>query len=341
MPIPGRSFSFARPGSHDSIRSCAAGFKGCQRTEEARLHLSQAFNACGVHLPWKVLEPIEGEMNWQPFEDILAWAESGRESLPVLAGPLLDFSGYGLPDWLWGKDLDLTLLCDYLCEYVERIVRRYKGRVQHWHIAAGSNLAGVVARSEDELLWLTLRLLETARQANADAELCVGLAQPCGDYLARQEHTHSPLAYADTLLRTGVKLAALELELVMGVSPRGSYCRSTLEVSRLIDMYSYLGVPLQLTMGYPSDVLPDPLADRDLTTHSGHWHSGLTSACQADWAEKFTTLALCAPAVRTVMWSHFDDGLPHQFPHAGLVDAKGNVKPALERLLMLRKEHLK
>ena len=75
---------------------------------------------CGVNVPWKVLEPIEGELNWQPFEALLAWAES--QGLPVLAGPLLDFSGYGIPDWLWGKDLDLTLLCDFLCEFVERTV---------------------------------------------------------------------------------------------------------------------------------------------------------------------------------------------------------------------------
>ena len=327
----------ARQPQLDSLLGCR--LQGVPRTEEARLHLSQACNVCGVHLPWKILEPREGELNWQPFEEILAWAESNN--LPVLAGPLLDFSGYGLPDWLWGKDLDLNLLCDYLCEFVDRIVSRYKGRVRHWHLSAGSNLAGVVARSEDELLWLTMRLLNTARQANADAEFGVGLAQPFGDYLVQQGHADSPIAYADTLLRTGAKLAVLDLEFVMGVSSRGSYCRSTLEVSRLIDMYSLLGVPLQLTMSYPSAVLPDPLADPDLTTAAGHWHGGLSSSCQADWVEQFTSLALCAPAVRGVMWSHFDDGLPHQFPHGGLVDAQGNIKPALERLLALRKEHLK
>ena len=190
---------------------------------------------------------------------------------------------------------------------------------------AGSNLAGVVARSEDELLWLTVRLLEAARQMDASAEFCIGLAQPFGDYLSRHEHTHSPLAFADTLLRTSYRatLNALELELVMGVSPRGSYCRNSLEVSRLIDMYTCLGVPLQVTMSYPSAHRPDALADSDLSTPAGHWHDGLTRASQADWAEQFATLALCAPAVHAVMWSHFDDALPHQFPHGGLVDSQG------------------
>ncbi len=335
------SAASAKPQAAPLSTSLGCRLQGLPVSEDARRQVSEACNVCGVNVPWKVLEPIEGELNWQPFEALLAWAES--QGLPVLAGPLLDFSGYGIPDWLWGKDLDLTLLCDFLCEFVERTVRRYQGRVKHWHLVAGSNLAGVVARSEDELLWLTVRLLEAARQMDASAEFCIGLAQPFGDYLSRHEHTHSPLAFADTLLRTSYRatLNALELELVMGVSPRGSYCRNSLEVSRLIDMYTCLGVPLQVTMSYPSAHRPDALADSDLSTPAGHWHDGLTSASQADWAEQFATLALCAPAVRTVMWSHFDDALPHQFPHGGLVDSQGNIKPALERLRALRQEHLK
>ena len=46
--------------------------------------------------------------------------------------------------------------------------------------------------------------------------MSIGLAQPFGDYLAQQDRAHSPLAFADTLLRTGVKLAGLGLEFLMG-----------------------------------------------------------------------------------------------------------------------------
>ena len=110
-----------------------------------------------------MLEPREGDLHWEPLDRIVDWLQS--KNMMVVAGPLVDFSGFGLPDWLWAKDLDLTLLCDYLCEFIERVVQRYKGRVQHWQLTAGSNITGVVGRSEDELLWLTLRLIETARQS--------------------------------------------------------------------------------------------------------------------------------------------------------------------------------
>ena len=38
----------------------------------------------------------------------------------------------------------------------------------------------------------------------------------------------------------------------MGVTPRGSYCRDLLETSRILDLYALLGLPLRVTLGYPS-----------------------------------------------------------------------------------------
>jgi len=312
---------------------------GVPRSAEMQRAVADTFNAAVVHVPWNVIEPSEGNLHWQPFDDVIDFVQGNGQT--VLAGPLIDFSGYGLPDWLWAKELDLTLRCDYMSEFIDRIVLRYKGRVKHWQLTAGSNLAGVVARSEDELLWLTLRLIETARQTNADAEYSVGLAQPFGDYLAVHEQTNSPLAFADALLRTGVKLTALELEFIMGLDPRGSYCRHSLDFSRIIDLYSYLGIPLLLTVGYPSDSQTDPIADKEPRATAGYWHSGFSSECQAEWVDQFVSLGLAKPMVRGVMWSDFDDGLPHQFPHVGLVDAQGNPRPALQRMLDLRREHLK
>ena len=246
-------------------------------------------------------------MHWEPLDQIVAWLQS--KNMTVLAGPLIDFSGFGLPDWLWAKDLDLTLLCDYLCEFTERVVQRYKGRVQHWQLTAGSNVTGVVGRSEDELLWLTSRIIETARRIDAGADLSIGLAQPFGDYLAQRDRSHSPLAFADALVRTGVKLAGLGLEFIMGLDPRGSYCRPTLESSYLLDLYAYLGVPLLVTLGYPSDSRLDSLADRDLHLHGGCSRGGFSPASQADWVDHFASLAVCKPMVRQVMWSHADDGV--------------------------------
>src|SRR6516162_3188987 len=124
-------------------------------------------------------------------------------------------------------------------------------------------------------MWLTVHLIEAARKVDPALELVVGIAQPWGEYMAAEERNHSPFIFADTLIRSGLALTALDVELVMGVTPRGSYCRDLLDTSRLLDMYALLGLPLRLTLGYPSSSSPDALADPDFRVDAGRWRGGV------------------------------------------------------------------
>jgi hypothetical protein len=300
---------------------------------------TRAFSAAAIPMPWSEIEPEHGKLQWAAHDALVGWAAG--QGLKITAGPLIDFSGRYLPDWLWERETDLFSLSAVLCEFVERVVRRYQGQVQTWQVLAGSNHAGVLATRDDELLWLTARLADTVRKVNPQLEVVVGIAHPWGDYLVEQPRNYSPFVFADTLMRTGLKLSALELEVVMGVSPRGSYCRDVLELSRLLDLYALLGVPLQMTLGYPSAGGKLPNADPDQRVGLGHWREGYTPDAQADWAAAFAALVLCKPYVRAIHWTHLSDAEPHQFPHCGLLDAAGQPKPALEELARLRVEHLK
>ncbi|HKI36684.1 MAG TPA: endo-1,4-beta-xylanase [Gemmataceae bacterium] len=301
--------------------------------------LAAACNSVCLPLAWSVSEPTAGAWQWDAHDALLAWAEA--HDLEVTAGPLVDFSAARLPDWLWSHERDLSALGRFMCRYVETAVRRYRGRVRRWQLAAASNSASLLSLGEDELLLLTVRMAEAARQVDPALEVIVGLAQPWGEYMAVEDRNHSPFIFADTLIRSGLTLAALDVELVMGVTPRGSYARDLLETSRLLDMYALLGLPLRVTLGYPSSASPDPLADPDFRADAGHWRGGFTPQDQADWARAFATLAVCKPYVQAVHWTHFNDAEPHTFPHAGLVDAGGNVKPALAHLRELREKHLR
>ena len=73
---------------------------------------------------------------------------------------------------------------------------------------------------------------------------------------------------------------------------------------------------------------------------AGRWRDGFSPEVQAAWAASFGGLALCKGCVRGVQWTHWSDAEPHLYPHAGLVDAHGQVKPALQPLRRLRQEHL-
>jgi hypothetical protein len=301
--------------------------------------VAATFNGVSLPMTWKSVEPTESQYKWESVDAQLAWAAA--KNLRITAGPLIDFSHAGLPDWLWLWEGDLPSLSSFMCDYVETAVGRYHKVVRRWHLTAASNVTDVLKLSEDDLLWLTARLAEAAWQIDPELELVIGVSQPWGEYMAGAEHTYSPFVFADTLIRAGLKLTALDIEWAMGVTPRGSYARDLLDASKVLDLYALLGTPLQVSLAYPSADGGDPLADPDLTASAGHWHDGFNAASQADWAEDFAKLAVCKPFVKSVYWSQLSDAETHQFPWCGILDKAGQVKPALNRLRQIREVHLR
>lgn len=313
---------------------------GCQLSAlpQDREPLS-AFNALRLALTWRDIEPTESRYDWERADAVLEWAAAN--DVPVSGGPLIDLSRAGLPDWLWLWEGDLSNLANFMCDYVETAIARYRGRIKRWLLTTGCNVCSILSLAEDDMLWLTARLAEAAVQMSPDIELVLGVAQPWGEYLAREEHTYTPLMFIDTLLRAGLKIAAIDLELLMGVSPRGSYCRDQLEVCRMLDQYAVLSTPVQVTLSYPSSDAPDPNGDGELRFDAGRWGAGFTPESQADWAAKFAALALCKPYVGGVYWDHLVDADRHRCPNGGLLDGAGRPRPALDELRRLRVAHLK
>jgi hypothetical protein len=301
--------------------------------------LADSFNTLRLGLAWRLIEPTESQYDWAAADAIVDWADS--KSMPVTAGPLIDFSAIGVPDWLWIWQGDLSNIANFMCDYVETAIGRYCKRIRRWFLATGCNVGGLLGLSEDDLLWLTARLTEAAMQIAPEAEIVLGVAQPWGDYMARDEHTYTPLVFLDTLLRTGLRLTALDVELVMGVAPQGSYWRDLLDVSRLLDAYAVLSTPVQVTLGVPCSRERDPLADPKLTVGLGDWGGTYDEVLQADRGGTLATLAVSKPFVNGVYWTHLSDAQPHRFPNCGLLDEEDRPRPILEVLRTLRQTHLR
>jgi Glycosyl hydrolase family 10 len=306
--------------------------------EPSSTALAAACNTVSLPFFWNVIEPSAGTYNWEKTDALLEWAE--RQHLSVNAGPLIDFSPALMPDWLWLWERDLTSIHKFMGAYVANAVKRYRRRIRRWQLTNASNSASLLSLGEEEMLWLTVKMAQVARQVDPDLELVVGITQPWGEYMAGEDRSHSPFIFADTLIRSDLNLSALDVEVVMGMAPRGSYCRDLLDTSRMLDLYAMLGVPLRITLGYPSSADPDSAADPELRVDAGRWRADLSPAAQAEWTGAFTALALCKPYVHAVQWVHCCDGDPHQFPNCGLIHAGGQRKPALESLRRLREEHL-
>lgn len=300
--------------------------------------LASCFNGVTIPLSIHDVAPAEGDYRWHQQTVLLEWA--GRAGLTAWGGPLVDFSAGRIPSWLWLWEGDRGRIAKLLCEYTADVLEHFQERIPVCQLTAASNLPGALSLNDDELLWLTLQMGETARRIAPEVGLVVGIAQPWGDYLTDKERVYSPFVFADTLLRSGLPLAALDIEVVMGVAPRGSYCRDLLDFSRMLDLYALLSVPLQVTLAYPASAEEDDRGDAALAVAAGHWRSPITAQTQAEWTAGYAALALCKPYVRSVQWIQYTDAEPHQFPHCGLINAAGVPRPCHNALRSLREQYL-
>jgi hypothetical protein len=141
-------------------------------------------------------------------------------------------------------------------------------------------------------------------------------------------------------VRSALPIAALGLELEMGFSPDGTYHRDVLELGRIIDVWSSLGVPLYVYLTVPGGDGNDAKAQSRSRPVEGAFGGDWTAEAQARWVREFVPMLLARSAVQGIAWTPLRDDEPHDLPHGGLFDARGNAKPAYQAMLSIRKEHL-
>jgi len=302
---------------------------GCEPlSAEAEQIYLKTFDSAVIRCSWKEIESAEGEYNWEPIDRQLEWCETHK--LKVRAGPLIDLGPGGLPTWLANWEHDLLNVQSFVCDFAETVISRYQGRIRSWEVVARPNSGGALTLNEESRLTLTARILDIARQVDEEAQLLIRIDQPWGDYQARGQHRLSPLQLTDALIRSGIGLAGVNLEIACGYLPRGSALRDLLDVSRLIDSWSQLQVPLQISLASPSSTSMDPQASIDQRVDSRFWPDTVDETQQARWVAELLPLLLAKPAVAGVSWCTFSDAVSHEFPHSGLLRPNGTPKQVLE-----------
>jgi hypothetical protein len=290
------------------------------------------FTAAAVPMEWSRVEPVEGCYGWRAMDELIEVCQ--RRRCIVRAGPLLDLSADGLPPWLAPWAADFLNLQSFICDFMETAVSRYAGRIRIWEVSARGNTGGGLALTEEQRLAVTARSIEAAQRTDTEAQLFIRVNQPWGEYQAAGGHRLTPFQFVDALLRSRLGLSGVNLEMAVGYSPNGDQQRDLLAVSRLIDLWSLLGVQLHITLAFPSSAAPDPQANKGIGVRErSPWlNEGWTEAAQAAWVEAYVPMLMAKPQVTGVFWSHFHDGRQHRFPNAGVVRADGSLKPLLDSL---------
>lgn len=298
----------------------------------------EAFSGAALPFNWREIEPAEGEYHWESCDSLVNWCLENR--LEARGGPLVQLAPRSLPDWLWLWERDYPNLVHFMSDFIETTISRYKDKVRVWEVTGRANSAEILSLNEEQLLRLTVKALEVARQADPNAQYVIRIDQPWGQYLARGRRQLSPLHYADTLLRAELGIAEIDLEIGMGYLPGGTP-RDLMELSRLLDLWSLLGAPLGLTLAFPSASGPDAQASHEATCATDAWRMPWSEKAQAEWARQCVCLALAKPNVRFVAWTYFSDAQKHEWPHAGLVRPDGTAKAALGELTRIRSQYLR
>jgi hypothetical protein len=293
------------------------------------------FDAAQVPVSWRDAESTEGHFSWSTTDKQIQWCRT--HGLKVLAGPLLMLDPNALPDWLYLFADDLDSMLDCVSAFITEAVERYRGKVDYWVCAGRVNTSDVFPLSEHERLQLVAHAVERVRSLDPNTPVLVSFDQPWAEYMRQRESDLPPLHFADALLRAGLDLSGLMLEMNVGFSPGGTLLRHPIEVSRQLDTWSILGLPLWLSICAPSGHSEDLLAQCRTATPSSSW----TPATQQAWVARNVPLSLVKPLVQGVIWNQLRDSQPHDFPHGGLFDDHRRAKPSLRTLAAIRQAYLK
>jgi hypothetical protein len=202
------------------------------------------------------------------------------------------------------------------------------------------NQEGAFGYSEEHRLRLVVEAVDRIRAVDTRAPLVVSFNQPWAEHIARKDQELTPLHFADTLVRGELGLAGVGLEIHYGYWPSGTLPRDALEVSRHIDRWSQIGVPLMVFVSVPSSMGLDPYARHPARPLVDLWPGGVSPAWQQNVARSLLSVLLAKHTVQAIVWDPWQDNLPHELASSGLYDLQGKPKPALQTFTEVKKEML-
>ncbi|MCA9192590.1 MAG: hypothetical protein KDB03_12535 [Planctomycetales bacterium] len=295
--------------------------------------LDRAFNLISVPADLAIVEGNSGRREFGAIDNQIEWSiQRGKR---VCVGPLANFRSGGLPKWMVLLERDFDNIRRIACQHVQSIVQRYRGRVHIWNCAAGLNLPSEMDWNDEDVLRMAVSLIETVRNADERTPVLLTIDQPWSEFLRNQENGISPIHFADALIRADLGLSGIALDLNFCQFPQGSLPRDPVEISRLIDRWAMLGLPLLVSLTTATDVQ----ATTSYEDHVNTWQTHVR-ATGIVRPETLLPLIFAKPSVHAVIWNQLTQTANQTHPVTGLWDNSGKAKPVLQQLVRLRTNFL-
>ena len=261
-----------------------------------------------------------------------ATAESGDKRMIV--GPFLDASPGGMTPEIFELD-DFFARRDFILNRCRRVIRDLSPSSSLLHVVSGLNGIGHRHLSYPQQTQITSDMLNLIDESQIDVPMMISFDFPWAERLASAVGGAHPLQIADSLLRQGVPVNFIGLDINLDYWPGGSVVRDPLQWIDMIDIWSQLGLPLILCFRMPT-MAAEPSGERDRIVNEVR--SQLSDDQRLSILETLLPMLVARPGIHGFIWRQWQDSDDIRFPGGGLVTDQGIEKPVLGMLRRVAKE---
>jgi endo-1,4-beta-xylanase len=258
---------------------------------------------------WGMIEPENGVFDWDNID--------GYQNIGGLVGNGFNLTG-SLSLWLYcgsqvGYDfcplyqhsMTFDELKQNVSNHMYTLASRYKGKINIWEINE-MNLpyANALNLSTEQKLEICAVFAKAVKKANPEAKILVSsIPSPYDLNLSQVGNVEDKLnyvafpAFLDMLIQRQVPVDIIGLEFYysgVNIDDNASVSLDLVGMSDIFDQYMSFGKPVVVSeFSAPSVQAPN----------SAWWHSKWDQLTQADYAQKFYTIAFGKPMVQAITWS--------------------------------------
>lgn len=303
---------------------------------ESQVIYTETFNTGAMRFNWRDVERERGLFDFTPAKKTV---EQFRQmGLRAIAGPLIDFEKEFLPGWVTNLETDFDSLQHVALNYIEQTISHLKGSVQLWNCMSGMNTGGPFQMDDEQMMRLSLAVLQTVRRTDPETPAVISFDQPFGEYMRQAGGGVPALKVAETLARCGLGMAGIGLDIKLNYGDAGSMQRSAMDFSQQLDRWGSLGLPLLVQLAAPANSNKDPLA---LMDHTAELKPNDHSCNQQEKIiEPLLPILLAKPYIHGIVWNGWSDEGDHLLANSGLIDADQQPRPLQKLLAKIRSDHL-
>lgn len=255
----------------------------------------------------------------------LADGRAGDLGKRIIVGPWLDASVGGMSQHLINVD-DFQARKDQLLIECRQQLSQIPETTSLIHIISGLNGIGHRHLSYPQQLQVTVDMLRLVEESRVEVPTMISFDFPWAERLAGSVGGVHPLQIADSLMRQGLPISFLGLDINLDYWPNGSAVRDPLQWIDLVDVWAQLGLPLILCLRTPTG--EEKHTNRlEVDRQVNQLRSNLTDEDRINFLNTVMPMMIARPSVHGMIWRQWSDLDDPRFPRGGLVDAEGSPKP--------------